>query len=153
MDAKSSEAALGSREQPVPATPAEGGEPEVGERGSVRRSRHIPAKVKRDVWQRDQGRCRFVGTEGRCEQTGRLEYHHVVPYAGGEATAESVQLRCRVHNQHEAAQFFGFDCTRFSKKRVDGGRVGLTGSGTSSRVTDSTRSRTSSLLKDRARSG
>jgi hypothetical protein len=171
MDAMSSEAALGSGEQPVPATPAEGGKPEVGERGSVRRSRRIPAKVKRDVWQRDQGRCRFVGNEGRCEQTGRLEYHHVVPYAvGGEATAESVQLRCRVHNQHEAAQFFGFDCTRFSKKRVDGGREkptgsgtssrpegstpdahgqflvsGHTGSGTSSRVTDSTRSRTSSL--------
>jgi hypothetical protein len=107
--------------------------------GSSRRSRHIPAKVKRDVWERDRGRCAFVGPEGPCEQTGRLEYHHVVPFAvGGEATADSIQLRCRSHNQHEAAQYFGFDCSRFSKKIDDAVGPEGTGSGTSNRLKDST---------------
>jgi hypothetical protein len=52
-------------------------------------SRHVPAAVKRTVWQRDGGRCAFVGAQGRCAETGFLEYHHVVPFAeGGAATAE-----------------------------------------------------------------
>ena len=42
-------------------------------------SRHIPAAVRRQVWQRDQGQCAFVGTSGRCRQTGFLEFHHVEP--------------------------------------------------------------------------
>ena len=34
--------------------------------------------------------------------------HHVAPYAaGGEATADNIQLRCRAHNQYEARLFFG----------------------------------------------
>ncbi len=66
-------------------------------------SRHIPSAVKRDVWERDAGRCAFVGTEGRCFERGFLEFHHVVPYArGGPATADNIELRCRSHNQYEA---------------------------------------------------
>lgn len=58
------------------------------------RSRHIPAAVKRAVWQRDGGRCAFAGKQGRCPETGFLEYHHVVPFAaGGEASADNVELR------------------------------------------------------------
>jgi hypothetical protein len=60
------------------------------------------------VWARDQGRCGFVGTEGRCEETGRLEFHHVVPFAqGGPTTESNLQLRCRVHNAFEAGEIFG----------------------------------------------
>jgi 5-methylcytosine-specific restriction endonuclease McrA len=71
-------------------------------------SRHIPAAVKRTVWTRDGGRCAFVGTSGRCTETGFLEFHHVVPYAaGGEAVSENLELRCRSHNAYEAEQFFG----------------------------------------------
>jgi hypothetical protein len=71
-------------------------------------SRHIPASVRRAVWTRDGGRCAFEGTEGRCGETGFLEFHHVVPFArGGTATVENVQLRCRAHNQHEAVEEFG----------------------------------------------
>jgi hypothetical protein len=70
-------------------------------------SRHIPAAVRRAVWQRDEGRCAFVGTRGRCRETGFLEFHHVAPYAaGGAATVENIQ-RCRAHNLYEAALFFG----------------------------------------------
>ena len=69
----------------------------------VNRSRTIPAAVRRAVWQRDGGRCAFDGAQGRCTETGFLEFHHVVPFAaGGEATSENISLRCRAHNQFEA---------------------------------------------------
>ena len=72
------------------------------------RSRHIPAAVRRQVWARDGGRCAFVGTNGRCDERGFLEFHHVVPFAaGGETTAENLQLRCRAHNAYEAELYFG----------------------------------------------
>lgn len=60
-------------------------------------SRHIPAAVKGAVWSRDSGRCAFAGNNGRCIETGFLEFHHVVPYAdGGETSVENVELRCRL---------------------------------------------------------
>jgi hypothetical protein len=71
-------------------------------------SRHIPATVKRAVWARDAGRCAFVGTNGRCIESGFLEFHHVVPYArGGPASVENIELRCAAHNAHEAELCFG----------------------------------------------
>jgi hypothetical protein len=71
-------------------------------------SRHIPAAVKREVWRRDGGRCAFAGRDGRCSERSFLEYHHVHPYAvGGVATTANIELRCRAHNAHEAALFFG----------------------------------------------
>ena len=72
------------------------------------RTRHVPAAVKRAVWARDQGRCAFVGTHGRCEETAFVEFHHVRPFAVGGATdVDNLQLRCRAHNAHEAACYFG----------------------------------------------
>jgi len=71
-------------------------------------SRHVPAAVKREVWARDEGRCAFVGTLGRCSERGFLEFHHVVPFADGGATdASNVQLRCKPHNAYEAEEWFG----------------------------------------------
>jgi HNH endonuclease len=68
-------------------------------------SRHIPAAVKREVWRRDGGRCAFRGEQGRCCETGFLEFHHIVPYAsGGIATRENLELRCRTHNVYETEQ-------------------------------------------------
>jgi 5-methylcytosine-specific restriction endonuclease McrA len=70
--------------------------------------RHIPAAVKRSVWARDEGRCAFVGTQGRCAETGLLEFHHVTPFAAGGATdVDNLQLRCRAHNGHEADVYLG----------------------------------------------
>jgi 5-methylcytosine-specific restriction endonuclease McrA len=70
--------------------------------------RHIPAAVRRAVWERDEGSCAFVGSAGRCGETAFLEFHHVDPYAaGGAATVDNIQLRCRAHNQYEARVFFG----------------------------------------------
>ena len=68
-----------------------------------RRSRHVPAAVKREVWARDQGRCAFKGPGGRCAETSFLEFHHVVPFAdGGPTTTANLELRCRAHNAFEA---------------------------------------------------
>jgi hypothetical protein len=71
-------------------------------------SRHIPARVRREVWARDHGACAFIGDRGRCGETAFLEFHHVKPFAeGGAATIDNIQLRCRAHNQYEADLAFG----------------------------------------------
>ncbi len=72
-------------------------------------SRHIPAEVKRAVWERDGQRCAFVSANGRrCAEEGFLEFHHVVPYAsGGQSSADNIELRCRAHNGYEAERHFG----------------------------------------------
>ncbi|MFI5372446.1 MAG: HNH endonuclease [Candidatus Eisenbacteria bacterium] len=73
------------------------------------RARHIPAAVRRAVWERDQGQCTFVAENGhRCEARTRLEFDHVDPLArGGDTTADNMRLRCRAHNQYAAERVFG----------------------------------------------
>jgi hypothetical protein len=72
-------------------------------------SRHVPAHVRRVVWERDRGQCTFVGDTGhRCGARTWLEFDHVEPVArGGRATIETIRLRCRAHNQYEAERVFG----------------------------------------------
>src|SRR5580765_4717236 len=77
-------------------------------RPTQKTSRHVPAAVRREVWARDEARCKFEGPAGRCRETGFLEIHHVVPYAsGGPTTVENLELRCAAHNRYEAEQHFG----------------------------------------------
>jgi hypothetical protein len=91
----------GATTRPRPAGPG------TSRRGKTA-SRHVPAATKRIVSQRDGGRCAFIGPQGRCTATAFLEYHHVVPFAaGGETTANNLELRCRAHNQYEADRYFG----------------------------------------------
>jgi len=84
-----------------------------GERRDGRRSerwaRTIPAAIRREVWQRDGGRCTFVDHQGRrCRGMCSVEFHHVTPYAkGGQHEASNIALRCRAHNQYEADLDFG----------------------------------------------
>jgi 5-methylcytosine-specific restriction endonuclease McrA len=84
-------------------------EPRPRRRRSKGNPRYIPAHVKRAVWERDGGRCTFVGDNGhRCGARRFLEFDHVVPVArGGEATVDGLRLRCRAHNQYEAERTFG----------------------------------------------
>jgi 5-methylcytosine-specific restriction endonuclease McrA len=72
------------------------------------RSRHIPAELKRRVFARDEGRCRFVGRNGeRCRAQSRLEFHHVHAFGlGGPATESNIVLFCRAHNQLLAERDF-----------------------------------------------
>ena len=81
-------------------------------------SRHVLAHIRRAVWTRDGGACAFTASGGRrCGEEGRLEYHHVVPYAaGGKTTLENIELRCRAHNRYEAEEYFGRDMMALFKE-------------------------------------
>ena len=81
------------------------------------RSRYIPARVRRAVWQRDQGRCTFVDARGeRCRETSYLEIHHDEPHGrGGAPTESNLGLRCRAHNALAAEEDFGRDVVNLKK--------------------------------------
>jgi 5-methylcytosine-specific restriction endonuclease McrA len=100
-------------------------------------ARTIPARVKRDVWQRDGARCAFVSAQGRrCASRTRLEFDHVDPVArGGTARLDRVRLLCRAHNQSEAERVFG---RPFIGQRRERARrlAGATRPGTSSSARD-----------------
>ena len=95
----------------------------LGETDTSAASRYIPAAVRRAVYERDKGRCRFRDATGRrCTETEWLELHHVRPYGrGGDHRPENVELRCRVHNEYEAERDYGKEAvTRYrnSTERV-----------------------------------
>jgi 5-methylcytosine-specific restriction endonuclease McrA len=83
--------------------------PQRRSRRSSSNPRHIPARVKRAVWERDRGRCTYVSAAGqRCPQRRFLQFDHIDPVArGGQATVAGVRLLCRAHNQYEAERTFG----------------------------------------------
>ena len=82
-------------------------------------SRKIPTAIRRAVWERDEGRCRYVSREGRqCGARDFLEFHHQVPWARCREHRESnIQLRCRSHNQHAAELDFGAGHMAACRKR------------------------------------
>jgi hypothetical protein len=77
-------------------------------RGTAPGSRNIAARIRRPVALRDGGRCAFVSRGGRrCNERAFIEFHHVDPYGvGGEAAVDTIELRCRAHNNYEAALFY-----------------------------------------------
>lgn len=95
--------------------------PRAGSQRPSQNPRYIPARVKRAVYERDQGRCTFIGEEGhRCGTRARLEFDHILPVArGGRATVENLRLRCRGHNGLEAERVFG---ASFMKSKRDAAR-------------------------------
>ena len=59
--------------------------------------RFIKALVKKEVYERDHGRCT------RCRGTYKLEYDHILPYAmGGKSTVENLRLLCFSCNQRRS---------------------------------------------------
>jgi 5-methylcytosine-specific restriction endonuclease McrA len=76
-----------------------------------RRGRHVPAAIRRAVFERDEGRCTYASDSGeRCRETAFLELHHSLAFAhGGEHRLCNVTLRCRAHNTLAAEQDFGKD--------------------------------------------
>jgi hypothetical protein len=80
--------------------------------------RHIPAHVRRAVWERDGGRCTFVSQAGqRCPARKLLEFDHVEEVArGGRATVAGIRLRCRAHNQYGAECAFGAGFMRHKRE-------------------------------------
>ena len=65
--------------------------------------RAIPAAVKREIWQRDGGRCRYVDphTGRRCTSRHLLQIDHVLPYGlGGGSDPANLRLLCHAHHHH-----------------------------------------------------
>ena len=83
--------------------------PRTVRKGGGKKTRAIPAAVRRKVYKRDGGRCAFVDVQGRrCSSKWQVEFHHRVPYAReGPHTTENIELRCRAHNQYEAEREYG----------------------------------------------
>jgi 5-methylcytosine-specific restriction endonuclease McrA len=82
--------------------------PETG--GSTSGTRAIPAKLKRAIWQRDQGQCSYIEPESgkRCASKHALQYEHIKPFArGGKTTFENLKLLCPSHNKLTAIQAYG----------------------------------------------
>ncbi|HLE00595.1 MAG: hypothetical protein A2428_16255 [Bdellovibrionales bacterium RIFOXYC1_FULL_54_43] len=75
-----------------------------------KQTRHIPQKLRRSVWKRDQGQCAFINRETgvRCGSNHLLEIHHLRDFSlGGKHTLDNLTLRCRNHNLHAAIQTYG----------------------------------------------
>ncbi|MFA6317467.1 MAG: HNH endonuclease signature motif containing protein [Elusimicrobiota bacterium] len=75
-------------------------------------SRHIPQKVRDEVWKRDEGRCSFHDLHGnRCTARAPLEFDHILPWSFGGKSDDpaNIRLLCRHHNQAEARRWFGSD--------------------------------------------
>ena len=82
-----------------------------------RGSRHIPASVRRAVFDRDGEQCSYRDDRGeRCCETLGLEMHHRHAHAlGGAATLDNLELRCRPHNTLAAEQDFGREHMDFAR--------------------------------------
>ncbi len=76
---------------------------------STNETDHIPAAVRRAVFERDGLQCTYVDARGkRCACTTWLELDHVVPRAdGGVDDIDNLRVRCRAHNQLAAEERFG----------------------------------------------
>ncbi len=89
----------------------------------------IPAEVRRQVWERDRGRCAWTGPDGkRCGSRWQLEVDHVDPVArGGTSALGGLRVLCRMHNLLYAEQVYGREFMRKYRKgesAIDGGSGG-----------------------------
>jgi len=74
-----------------------------------RRGRHVPAAIRRAVFERDGGRCTYVDERGeRCRETHGLQLHHRHPFGKlGAHTTTNLTLHCPAHNALAAEHDFG----------------------------------------------
>ncbi len=73
--------------------------------------RQIPAQLKREVWQKDQGRCSYQSPDGKkCISRFALEIDHIQPLAlHGTTEISNLRLLCRVHNRQQVFVKLGED--------------------------------------------
>ena len=89
----------------------EGARKDIADTDTTPSSRHIPAAVRRLVYERAGGRCAYRDRYGRrCSQRHDLEFHHRHPFAhGGDHSPANLTLMCRTHNTLVAEQDYGED--------------------------------------------
>ena len=79
-------------------------------RCSSKQSRYIPSDIRRQVYERDKGRCTYRDAQGNRCSSRAVEFHHHEPFAlGGASTVDELSLRCRSHNLMAAEGDFGKD--------------------------------------------
>jgi hypothetical protein len=66
------------------------------------RSRHIPAKIRYEVWMRDEGKC------VRCKSKENLQFDHIIPFSkGGASTITNLQIMCQTCNLEKSDKIDG----------------------------------------------
>lgn len=72
-------------------------------------ARYIPAAMRDEIFQRDHGRCTYVGKDGRrCGSTHMLQVDHIHAVAlGGTGTPGNLRLLCAHHNRFVAERLLG----------------------------------------------
>src|SRR5256714_4914630 len=77
--------------------------------------------IKRQVFERDGGRCTFSGEHGsRCPERGALESDHIEGFARTRVQrADRIRLLCRAHNQHAAETMYGSLFMKLARASVD----------------------------------
>jgi 5-methylcytosine-specific restriction endonuclease McrA len=81
----------------------------VADSDTSRRSRYIPAAVRRAVAERDGKQCYYRDERGRrCTEHSELEFHHRHPFGfGGDHSPSGLRLLCPVHNRLMADYDYG----------------------------------------------
>lgn len=71
------------------------------------KSRFLHPAIRFEVRMRDQGRCTHVARDGaRCEETRRLEIHHIIEVSrGGDDSISNLQSLCSNHHQERHRDF------------------------------------------------
>ncbi len=91
------------------------------------RSRHVPAKVVRKVFERDGERCTYRDpqTSQRCVATQRLQLDHIHPFAlGGEHSASNLRVLCQYHNNQRIPPRYRHRTRIHSRRPVHDPRLG-----------------------------
>jgi 5-methylcytosine-specific restriction endonuclease McrA len=91
---------------------------------SRRRTRYVPAAVRRAIWKRDDGKCQWkLDGGGICGSTRQLEIDHLEPFAKGGRieTAEDGRILCKFHQDVSAREVYG-DAVMNAYTKPKGGR-------------------------------
>jgi 5-methylcytosine-specific restriction endonuclease McrA len=76
---------------------------------------HVPEALKKAVWERDEGRCQWCGTEDTPENP--IQYDHIHPRSlGGENTVENLELLCRKHNLEKRNRVYARGLEHFAER-------------------------------------
>src|SRR5574341_124301 len=78
----------------------------------------VSAELRRQVWERDEGRCAWVGPDGkRCDSRWQPQVEHIDAAArGGKATLDRLRLLCKGHNLLYAEETYGREHMRKYRK-------------------------------------
>jgi hypothetical protein len=105
--------------------PAKSGGRSPSRKGRPAVSRHIPAAVRRAVYARDGGQCRYVDAQGRrCTARAGLEFHHRHPFGyGGTHSVDGISLACKAHNLYLAEVDYGREAIARHRRSRTGSRT------------------------------